>query len=364
MTPKPHSATSSRTLLRVACVAVLLSTAISLWPVSAGAEIDCYGSLQAYRQDPNMRGYNCDCRNGANSMPVCTSSSSKGASTHGHSQGLSSKNAMKLQIMQSVLDSAANAFIRWINEPAKPAHTGPSPAQLAAQREKLEREKAEWRAKVQKQITEMESEYAQQERQKVDASKTRLLAGMKGLGDSPAASRSHALQQLRCKAYWGMKAARASSAEDAAQFSRFAENPDAAALAECDRALPQPPMPSAADDFRADLYGTMVAEINQRLPLIEQAKAKQREADAQFADRQQRVDELKARQEAVASTGEKQAEDDLLAAAMQELAAAETLKSEADAGVMKLQLEIEALKEVEDIAANTNSSSDRKGLVP
>ncbi len=54
------------------------------------------------------------------------------------------KNQMKLEIMQSVTDMAANAFIRWINEPG-PTQRASSPEELAAARAKQEREAAEWR---------------------------------------------------------------------------------------------------------------------------------------------------------------------------------------------------------------------------
>ena len=57
---------------------------------NAGAEIDCNGSLQAYAIDPNMRNYNCDCRNGPRSMPVCVPKSSSGSGSTGYS-GDSSK---------------------------------------------------------------------------------------------------------------------------------------------------------------------------------------------------------------------------------------------------------------------------------
>jgi len=338
--------------------ALLAFGVVTLWtcviprPVEAGVSVDCAGSAAAYRQ----QGIPCDCVGG---RIVCDDGSSGGGSaSNSHSGGLSSSNAMKLQIMQSVMDSAANAFIRWVNEPA-PTQRAPTPQEIAAQKEQQEQAAAEWRAKVQQQIKSMESQYQQQQRQKVDASKSRLLAGLKGLGGDTADHQSSALQQLRCKAYLGMEAAKA-SLEEATQFSSFSDNLDAAALAKCDQALPQPPMPSAADDFRVELYQAMVDEINQRLPLIEQAKEKQHSAENQLASKQQQVEELKSRQVGVVSPADQQETDDLLAAALQELDAATTLKNEADAGVMKLKLEVDALKEVEAIAANTNSSPKKE----
>ena len=64
---------------------------------NAGVEIDCYGSLQAYAIDPNMRNYTCDCRNGARSMPVCTPKSSSSSGSTGYSGG-----SPQQQMMQSI----------------------------------------------------------------------------------------------------------------------------------------------------------------------------------------------------------------------------------------------------------------------
>lgn len=323
-------------------------------PLQVGAEIDCPRSLRAYALDPNMKGIKCDCRNGADRMPVCSKSSSGGSSgksSSGSSKGLSGKNQMKLQMMESVLDGAANAFIRWLNGPPESAKTG---QQIAD--EQWELDKAEWRAKTQQQIKEMENEYQQMQEQQAKASKSKILADLKGMGNNSAERKTTALQQLQqlsCKANWAMKAAKSSLAGDeekAAEYSRFAVKPDAAAMAECSKALPEPPMPSSAGEFRTELYETMIEEINLRLPLIKQAKVKQNGAAGQVAEKQHKVDELKAIQTAAASAGEKQAADDLLAAAMQELEAANTLKNAADAALQKLKFEVEALNEVGQMA--------------
>jgi hypothetical protein len=232
-----------------------------------------------------------------------------------------------------------------------------------AARAMQERQKAEWQARVQKQISEMEDRYAEQERQNVKARSAKLMSRLKGV--DAAGPQSDLIEQLRCKAYWGNKAAREPDENLASKYSRFAEEPDAEALAECAQVIKEPPMPSAAGAFRVDLYQTIVQEINQRLPLIEKAKEKQRGAVAQLAGKQQQVAELKTRQEQAPTPAEKQAADDLLAAALQELDAATSLKNEADAGVMQLQLEIDAFQQVEKLAANqTINDATRKDTSP
>ena len=340
-------------LLTAGCTVFLLTLPIET--TAGGISVDCEGSAEAYR----IQGIPCDCVGG---RIVCNNGSSNGGSSAKKS-GLSHKNQMKLEIMQSVADMAANAFIRWINDPG-PTQRAPSPEELAATRAKQAREAAEWQAKVQRQINEMEARYAEQERQAVKAKSAKLMSRLKGVESSGAEPQSDLIKQLRCKAYWGEKAAREPNEELAVRYSRFAAEPDAGALAECDVALPEPPMPSAAETFRVDLYQTIVQEINQRLPLIEKAKEKQREAVTQLAEKQQQADALKTRQEQAATDAEKQAADDLLAAALQELDGATTLKNEADAGVMKLQLEVDAFQQVEKLAANNNDSATKKGYTP
>ncbi len=81
----------------------------SVFTAWAGVEIDCNSSLKAYAIDKNMKNYTCDCRNGAQNMPVCTLSSSSGSSkkspSSSKSGGLSTNNQIKLQLFQGVLDA-------------------------------------------------------------------------------------------------------------------------------------------------------------------------------------------------------------------------------------------------------------------
>jgi hypothetical protein len=331
-----------KTFLLTAGGIFLLLTAFENRTAAGGTAVDCEGSAESYR----LQGIPCKCVGG---RIVCNEGTSGGSSSGKKSGGLSHKNQMKLEIMQSVADMAANAFLRWLNDPG-PTQRAPTAEKLAAARAMQEREKAEWQARVQKQINEMEDRYAEQERQNVKTKSAKLMSRLKGV--DTAGPQSDLIKQLRCKAYWGDKAAREPDVNLASNYSRFAEEPDAEALAECAQVIKDPPMPSAAGAFRVDLYQTIVQEINQRLPLIEKAKEKQRSTVTQLAGKQQQVAELKTRQEQAPTAAEKQAADDLLAAALQELDAATALKNEADAGVMQLQFEIDAFQQVEKLAVN------------
>jgi hypothetical protein len=247
------------------------------------------------------------------------------------------------------MDNFANAFVRWMNAPSTPQQHAPTPTpeQIAEQQERV---KAEWRAKVQKQINDMESQYEQAERQKAKNISNKLLAGMRGMEGGNSVGNSYALMQLRCSAYWSLKAVKATSEADVMNYRRFAEKPDNVSMSACANEIPEPPMPSSGDDFRMGMYETIIHEVNLRLPMIEQARTKQREAGDRVAEKQQRVDELKSKQGTAVSADEKQATDDLVAEALRELEVANSLKSAADAGLGKLKLEVDALNEVGKMA--------------
>lgn len=342
MTRKPETLTiSSRTFFVAFCFALLSSVATT--PRTAIAqELDCDGTNKAYR----TQGIPCSCSGG---RITCDSPPARSSSGSSSQRGLSSKNQMKLQMLQGAMDGFANAFIRWMNAPSTPQQRGPTPEQIAEQQE---RAKAEWRAKVQKQINDMESQYEQMERQKADVIRNKLLAGMRAVESGNSAGHSYALMQLRCSAFWSVKAAKASSDVDVRKYSRFAEKPDTVSMSACANELPEPPMPSLGDEFRMDMYETIIYEVNLRIPMIEQAKTKQREADDRVAEKRQKVDDLKNRQGIAVSAEEKQATDDLVAEAMRELEVANSLKNEADAGLGKLKLEVDALNEVGNMAVN------------
>lgn len=350
MTRKSTTATIlSRTLLAATVCALLLPVAMAPGTASAGIAVDCEGSARAYKR----QGIPCRCSGG---RIVCDSPSARSSSGSSSQRGLSSKNQMKLQMLQGVMDDFANAFIRSMNAPSTPQQRGPTPEQIAKQQEQAKAEwrakEAEWRAKVQKQINDMESQYEQMERQKADVIRNKLLAGMRGVESGNAAGHSYALMQLRCSVFWSVKAAKASSDADVNKYSRFAEKPDNVSMSACANELPEPPMPSSGDEFRMDMYETIIHEVNLRIPMIEQAKTKQREAGDRVAEKRQKVDDLKSRQGIAVSAEEKQATDDLVAEAMRELEVANSLKNEADAGLGRLKLEVDALSEVGNMAVS------------
>ena len=123
--------------------------------VMAGVALDCEGSAKAYR----LQGIPCDCENG---QIVCKQSSS-GSSSKG---GPSTKNQMKLQVMESVTDAAADAFVRWIN--------GPSPEERAKE---TQRQQELDRKQKEREI------FLESERQKnFDVKKNQLMGSLKGVG--------------------------------------------------------------------------------------------------------------------------------------------------------------------------------------
>lgn len=340
MTRIPTTAGGNRRRVVARFLMLAITLAASPGLAVAGPAVDCEGSARAYK----AQGIPCYCEGG---RIVCNSPSGSRSSGSSSKKGLSSANQMKLQMLQGAMDDFANSFIRWINAPPR----GPTPEEIAAAREKQEREweetKAKWRIKVQRQVDEMSDQYEQMERQKTASIKKNLLSGMKGVGPGPSA-----LGQARCSAFWSKKAQEATDEAAAKRFADFAAMPDGTSMAECEKELAGPPVPSPGQEFRSELQEMMVEQINLRLPKIEEATVRQREADDRLAEKKQKVDELKNRQTDIAPAGEKPADDALLAEAMKELEIATTLKNEADAGLSKLQMEVGALNE---LAGVTNS---------
>ncbi len=334
-------------LILITAVLFLISSFMHMpAPIAEAQTLDCEGSAKAYAS----QGIPCWCEGG---RIVCKKSSSGGSyKSSPKKKGLSSKNKMKLDMLQGVMDGFANSFIQWINSPVQ---SGPTPEEIAAAQK---RAMEEWQAKVQKEIGAMESQYKEIERQKTSESKNRLLAGMKGMDKANPDRQSAAMQQLQiasCKAYWEKKAVEAVAVNDeknADLYSQYARNPGAAAMAECARVMPQPPEPPTPDEFRVELFETVIEELNQRFPMLEQAKQKQQESAGHVAEIQKKVDELKAKNMHAATPEEKKESYDLMIAALKELEDATAQKKEADAGIIKLEMEISALNEV-GMMANT-----------
>ncbi len=336
-------------LILINAALVLILTAMHITtPIAHAQTMDCEGTAKAYAH----QGIPCTCKGGVIS---CSKSSGGGSyKSSPKKKGLSGSNKMKLQMLQGVMDSFANSFIQWINSPSTPGKSGPAPEEIAAAQE---RAKAEWQAKVQKEIDTMESQHKEMERQKTNESKNRLLAGMKGMGKASSGQPSQAMEQLQivqCKSYWEEKAVDASLKGDdknATIYYRYAEKPDAFAMTECARVMPQPPMPSSSDEFRAELFETVIDELNLRFPMLEQAKQNQEEITGRFNEIQKKVDELKTKNMQAATPEEKKESYDLMIAALKELEDANAQKKEADAGVIKLEMEISALNEVGKMAS-------------
>jgi hypothetical protein len=297
---------------------------------------------------------------------------------------------MQLDLMQSVADMAANAFVRWLNSPSTSSSSrssGPDPERLAAEwaekrraAEAEEKRRAEeWRAKVQGQIREMQEEYAKEKRKETEERKTRILAGLKGMGGGSAGAdvRREKLRRLACASWYSRQAAEAARGTDglesgklkrARELSRLAMNPPAGECA----GIPEPPLPpdEEAVEVRIGLYETMIEEIDLRLPLVEEARAKLGNAAAKVREKQEKVDGLKGGRPFPAPAGEgvpsggKEADDPLLKEAMKELEAARTLEAEARGEAIRLDAELDALTQVRDLASATGMTGTPGEPVP
>jgi len=101
--------------------AIILGVLVSGTNVRAGVQIDCYGSLEAYKSDPTMRNYTCTCPNGRHGKPVCRPRSSSGS--YAPSTRLSPSQQMAVGIAGALLN---NLFSNMFNEMFNPPPTGNS----------------------------------------------------------------------------------------------------------------------------------------------------------------------------------------------------------------------------------------------
>lgn len=107
---------------RVAAIFLLAGMTAGTPAWSQSYQIDCYGSLAAYRSDPSMAGINCTCAS-ARSAPSCTRGSSSRSSG---GSSLSAKDQMRATIAGAVVGALLQGIF------AEPK--GPSPQEIEQKR--------------------------------------------------------------------------------------------------------------------------------------------------------------------------------------------------------------------------------------
>lgn len=256
------------------------------------------------------------------------------------------------QLTNGLLNSFMDGFTQGLQQ--QPTVNKINQAQKKAEQE---RKKAAWRAKVQKQLSEMEHSYAAKEQRDFKQKKSSLLAGLMGAQELSlgATDQSQALQQA-CLINLQLQTAGAMQRGDEQGLNHYRdlyEQVEQGDLSVCDQfqsALPEP-TPSPAGDFRAEFYTNLLHEIDIRLPLIKQARQQKDATMALVETKEARVVALKEDEDPAIPAAEKQEMDSLLQAALKELEEAKELDKKADADLNLLHNEIEALREVGKIAS-------------
>jgi len=271
----------------------------------------------------------------------------------GSSVGGGGGGSFQQQMMQGLMESFMSGFNQGLQQP--PMVNQIDPAQKKADEERI---KAEWKAKVQKQITEMEQSYTAKTSRDFKQNKSVLLADLIGPDDLSlgATGQSQAFKQT-CLINLQLQTAEAMQHGDEAVVASYRglyEQVELGDLSVCNRfqsALPEPE-PSPVGGFRAEFYASLQSEIDMRLPLIQQARQQKDEASGLVEVREARVVELKEHDDPAMTDAQKQEMDGLLQAALKELDEAKELDQKADADLDLLDREIETLREVGKVVSD------------
>jgi hypothetical protein len=339
-------------------------------------QVDCSATLQAWRNDSQMRqylnDYRCDCSNGNARQPVCTKRSGSGSSqapshsSSSHSSGSSySKNDMSRQIAQTLVAGFLQGMMNSLLQP--PAQNQQPTRDLEEEKRQAEYQKqqAEFQKRVKEQIAVMEKDYKQKQEEAFGKTKKRLLSDLKVTGGaSEAGGPSNAMHQLyaaNCSSYWELMAANSMIAGRDAEAETYRRNSAQARtgdLSNCSAAmakLPDVPMPEMTDDFRDELYAKLDTEIEARITQIPEVREKRQKAEAGVQEKEKQMETLKATISSSATEAEKQGNDDLLQKALAELESSKQLLEEAQSQYTKLEKEIATLGEVHSaMIGNTN----------
>jgi len=183
--------------IRMLHIAMLTIAAICVTPSEIVAAVDCYGSLQAYKLDSNMRGIECTCAS-ANSYPVCKKTTSSGGSSGG-----GSKDAWKYQMIQDVLNSAMKQNTGQGKSVYSP-DIGMSKADADKLKQQQLRSKQEAEVKFNMESGELKAQ--------LKGGTAPALKGADNTFVSPplrseaAQKTEKVLKELSCSAYWGLNA--------------------------------------------------------------------------------------------------------------------------------------------------------------
>ncbi|BAU23148.1 hypothetical protein THC_0757 [Caldimicrobium thiodismutans] len=93
---------------------ILARSAYSQNLPTPGMVIDCYSTLEAWKNDASLRNYNCYCPS-PNSRPVCTSNGGDSHSTPSAPSGLSPSQQIQLMMIQSILQPFFNSVFNFDN---------------------------------------------------------------------------------------------------------------------------------------------------------------------------------------------------------------------------------------------------------
>lgn len=322
----------------------ILNTVLAYAGECDGTVTPCGGFVPKNRtKEVICRGVKYKCVGCGGCVPVSTGSTpstrSSGRSPKSFSQGL------MMGLMQSFMDG----FTRGLQNGSAAQRPGDDEEERLR---KIEEEKrlAEWKAKVQEQMQDMQKQYTLMKEEEFKESRRRLLPKLKGVdttaGRHPS---SGSLRNLACSHYWSTRASEETDDERARLYSEYAAQAMAGETARCpnDLNVPLPSgTPSYDQQFKTEFYEVFVQELNER---VSSALRLRRDVEASSQKIEQvrgHIKQLEAKK-ATAQENEKQYIDTLLAEANALLQEATEQDKKAKETLDIVNKEIIALKEID-----------------
>lgn len=325
--------------------------------------ITCDDQLTMYRQDRVTPGLaeaaqNWHCPPGA-SLPVPKNqSSSYGLGAGSYSGGGSFEQQMAYGLMQGLL----SGLMQGIMQPSQ--GNRPQGNQIDPVQQKLDEEKrkAEWQAKVEQQILEMEQAVARQERESFNQSQTRLFNDLMAPGGASGGSGASQAYRQACLVEMQLQKAKAMQSGDEQFVKRYntlyqqAEGGDLSVCGQFSAGLPVPTT-TPEGGVRGEVLHGIRGEIDKRLPLIEKARKQKEAVQKDLESKEAKVRDVKeqvarvAALDTQATEAQKNEVDALEQAALKELENALALDREADKELGRLDREINSLEEMKKVVA-------------
>jgi len=286
---------------------------------------------------------------------VCSGSSSSGSSG-GYSGGgsyFSPKQYIQMSFASMIAGAIGNMIANSISQSFSSGDSSRSrtvdPEEEAARRAAREREEAELRERIARQLKTMEEGYVDLRRREFEEGKKDLLAKLdQRFGALDGGRGKKSLGDLYCAYQLSIEAAKSGNPEMARKLAGSSFDGAAAGGVSCPE--PQFPLPEPTagfqEEFRREMLETALQEVEVRAREMESLKEKRRVIAGEVAGKKQEVEELRRKREAAPPSQGGGTMDDLLSQAEEALKKSEQEAATAEEEYLKLDREIRTLEQI------------------